>query len=119
MNKSDDVISSFITSLPKVDKVPHFKKIAFKVRKKIFATLDEELQQINLKLTEIEQDVFKLVNTKAIYAVKNKWGKQGWTIFQINELEMSILKEAIINAYCNVAPQKLLEQTGIQKYVDS
>lgn len=100
----------YITSLPEVIEVPHFDKSAFKVRKKIFATYDPKRKRINLKLSVMEQDLFSLINKQAIYPVDNNWGRKGWTYFHADEVDPEILKEAIICAYSNSAPQKLLNQ---------
>jgi hypothetical protein len=82
---------------------PHFNKTAFKVAKKrIFATLDVESRTANLKLSIIDQSVFCLIDKEAIYAVKNKWGLQGWTTFELNIINGEIMQEALDAAYKDV-----------------
>lgn len=86
---------------------PHFEKNSFRIRKKIFATLDEPHQRACLKLPEIEQSVFCDYDRSAIYPVPNTWGKQGWTFVELNKVNADLLKDALTEAYCCVAPKKL------------
>ncbi len=97
-------------SFPETSEQPHFEKTSFRVGKKIFGSYDEKLNRACLKLSEIDQDVFSLVDKAVIYAVPNKWGKQGWTIFELDTFDDEILEDALTRAYCEVAPKKLAEQ---------
>lgn len=94
-------------SLPEVVELPHFEKTSFRVNKKIFATLAEKDYKACLGLSEIDQDVFSTLGRQAIYPVPNKWGKHGWTFVDLNEVGEGILKDALITAYCKVAPERL------------
>lgn len=86
---------------------PHFEKTSFRVGKKIFFTLDVEKREACLKFSEIDQDVFITIGSGSIYAVPNKWGKQGWTLVKLDQVESGLFREAIRTAYCEVAPKKL------------
>lgn len=103
-------LKSIILSFPEATEEPHFEKISFRVRKKIFVTYDAKKNQASLKFSEPDQDVFSLMGKEAIYAVPNKWGKQGWTIIDLERVEEELLKDALIAAYCEVAPKKLSKQ---------
>ncbi|MBL7871203.1 MAG: MmcQ/YjbR family DNA-binding protein [Cyclobacteriaceae bacterium] len=94
-------------SLPEVVEAPHFEKASFRVKKKIFVTLDVANAKACLKLTEIDQSVFS--TSAAIYPVPNKWGKQGWTFIELKKVTRNLLEDALITAYCTVAPKKLVE----------
>lgn len=96
-------------SFPEVTEEPHFEKTSFRVKKKIFATFDFAKKRACLKLTLIEQEVFSLINKQVIYAVPNKWGKQGWTLFELEKIDMEVFSDALQRAYCNVAPEKLVK----------
>jgi predicted DNA-binding protein (MmcQ/YjbR family) len=89
---------------------PHFDKISFRVNKKIFATLDVNLNRIVLKLSEIDQSVFSAYDTTIIYPVPNKWGKQGWTIIELKTVKKEVLKDALKTSYCLTAPKRLSEK---------
>lgn len=87
--------------------LPHFEIISFRVKKKIFATLNLKENRACLKLTLIDQDVFSKVNQGVIYPVPNAWGKYGWTLVNLKKIRKTVFKDAITCAYCNVAPPKL------------
>lgn len=85
---------------------PHFHKVSFRVRKKIFATLDLERHTTTLKLTADQQAHFIEQWPNAVSAVSGAWGKQGWTIFELDRLLESHLLEALHSAYLNVSGGK-------------
>lgn len=81
---------------------PHFDRTAFKIiNKKIFCTLHSEGKTANLKLTPNDQYAFSLINREAISAINNKWGLQGWTTFNLERIELQLMKEALDAAYEN------------------
>jgi predicted DNA-binding protein (MmcQ/YjbR family) len=89
---------------------PHFHKSSFRVKKKIFATLDTEKQQVVLKFTEVDQSVFSAHDNSIIYPVPGAWGKQGWTIVELQKVNEDLFKDALTTSYCTVAPKKLGDQ---------
>jgi len=94
-------------ALPEVTEEPHFEKMSFRVKKKIFATYDDKNNRAALKLGEIEQNVFSTIDNSTIYPVGNKWGKQGWTIIELKQVPEDVFIDALRTAYCGVAPKKL------------
>ncbi len=90
-------------SFPGTVEQAHFEKTSFRVKKKIFATLDEMHKKATLKFQAIDQSVFCLIDTSAIYPVPNKWGKQGWTIFDLAKVNNEIMKDALSVSYKTVA----------------
>lgn len=97
-------------SLPETTEEPHFEKTSFRVKKKIFATYDAKNNRACLKLSEIDQNVFSTIDNSVIYPVPNKWGKHGWTFFELDRSDNEILKDAVKTAYCGVAPKYLADQ---------
>lgn len=95
-------------SFPEVTEEPHFEKTSFRVKKKIFATYDAINHRACIKLSEIDQDVFSS-DKSIIYPVDNKWGKQGWTLVELNTVHPDLFKDALTTAYREVAPKKLGE----------
>ena len=89
---------------------PHFENIAFKVKKKIFATLNEKENRVCLKFNEIDQSVFTSFDKEIIYPVPNKWGKHGWTLVNLGKVNEEMFQDAIKTAYCTVAPAQLAEK---------
>lgn len=105
-----ETVRKLALSFPETTEEPHFEKASFRVKKKIFATFDSKKNQACVKLSEIDQNVFSMVDKNAIYPVDNKWGKQGWTIIEMGKINQNILEDILITAYCEVAPKKLAEQ---------
>lgn len=95
-------------SFPEVTIEPHFEKISFRVNKKIFATYDEKHNRATVKLSGIDQDNFTSTSQN-IYPVDNKWGKQGWTNIELENVAQELLSDILKKAYCEVAPKKLVE----------
>ena len=89
---------------------PHFEKSSFRVRKKIFATLDIEKKTLTLKFSPADQSAFSAFDDSVIYPVSGGWGKQGWTIVELEKVEKDIFTDALTTSYCQVAPKKLAEK---------
>ncbi len=94
-------------SFPEVTEEPHFEKTSFRVKKKIFATYDAQKKRACLKLSAIDQHVFSTGAKAIIFPVDNKWGKQGWTLIEIDNVDSDLFFDALTTAYCEVAPKKL------------
>ena len=102
-----DAIRDLALTLPEATEEPHFEKTSFRIAKKIFATMDTTSARLTIKLSEIDQNVFGSHDKTIIYPVPNKWGKQGWTIIELDRVHPDLLKDAMIAAYCQVAPKCL------------
>ncbi len=89
-----------------VEQRPHFEKISFRVKHKIFITVDTKANVAVLKLNEIDQSVFSDFNRSVIHPVPGAWGRQGWTMFDMKKVRKDLFIDALIAAYCNVAPAK-------------
>ena len=105
-----DTFRKLALSFPEVTEEPHFEKNSFRVRKKIFATYDDKLKRACIKLPAIEQAVFSAADKTIIFPVDNKWGKQGWTLIEMEKVRKNIFVDALTTAYCEVAPKKLADQ---------
>lgn len=97
-------------SLREVKQDLHVGKISFKVKGKIFATLNSEMQRATLKLSLKDQDLFGLHDSKAVFPVPNKWGRMGWTHIDFNHVKQAVIRDILLAAYMEVAPKKLVEQ---------
>lgn len=94
------------SAFPGVEESPHFDKKSFRIAKKIFATLDRQTGIGCVKLSEIDQSAFSAFDKSIVYAVPNKWGKQGWTNIDVNRIQDVALDDILKTAYCHVAPKK-------------
>ncbi|MDX2249491.1 MAG: MmcQ/YjbR family DNA-binding protein [Bacteroidia bacterium] len=110
-----NILRELALSFPEATEEPHFENTSFRVKKKIFATFDPVKNLACLKLSEINQDVFSAMAPSVIYPVPNKWGKQGWTLVDVDKVEEAIFQDALTTAYCEVAPKRLSERVlGLQ-----
>ncbi|PQJ10259.1 hypothetical protein CJD36_016370 [Flavipsychrobacter stenotrophus] len=96
-------------SLPEAEEQPHFEQTSFRVKKKIFATLNMVENRACLKFSELDQSAFCSFDRDVIYPVPNKWGKQGWTLINLALIKKEMLQDALETAYCTVAPKKLAQ----------
>lgn len=94
-------------SLPETDEAPHFDKTAFRVKKKIFATLNTAENRATLKFSGEDQDVFTAVGQGAIYPVPNKWGHHGWTHLDFSKADPDMCTDALRVAWWEAAPKAL------------
>jgi len=94
-------------TLDDVSEHPHFEKKAYKVRNKIFATIDFDKLSMSLKLSEIDQSVFCDLKPGKVYPANGAWGKQGWTIFEFSELKPEMVADALKLSYDNSLAKKI------------
>ena len=107
---SISVFRKLALSFVEVEELPHFEKSSFRVRKKIFTTLDTQHQRACVKLTEIDQSIYCAIDPAMIHSVPNKWGKMGWTYVELGKVNKEIAKDILTTAYCTVAPKVLAEK---------
>lgn len=72
---SIETFKTLALAFPEVTEEPHFEKTSFRIKKKIFATIDEKNNRGVLKFTEIDQSVFCASSEIFFYPIPNKWGK--------------------------------------------
>lgn len=105
-----ETLRKIALSFPEATEEPHFEKTSFRVKKKIFASYDASKKRACIKLSEIDQNVFSNSNKKLIFPLDNKWGKQGWTLIEMDSINEDLFTDALTTSYCEVAPKKLAEQ---------
>ena len=86
-------------SLEDTEGHPHFNRIAFTVKKKIFATLSFNDNTLNLKFTPQVQFIFCPPNSDVIFAIPNGWGRQGWTTVNLDKATKKLVRSALEEAY--------------------
>jgi predicted DNA-binding protein (MmcQ/YjbR family) len=82
---------------------PHFEKTSFRVKKKIFATLNEKEDRATIKLSLEEQDLFCVYDKDVMFPVPNKWGKQGWTHINLKTIPREMCEDALRTAYSQIS----------------
>lgn len=104
---SIEAVRQLALSFPETDEHPHFDRRAFRVKKKIFATLSEKDMTVSLKLTPVDQSVFCAFDTAVIYPVPGGWGRMGFTFVNLKKVKKAMFKDALTVAYCTAAAAKL------------
>jgi hypothetical protein len=91
-------IEQMALALPGVISAPHFDKIAFKTRKRIFLTLAPRSGTMSARLTAIEQDIFLTAFPGHCHAATGQWGRDGWTVFQCTQLDEETITDVVMRA---------------------
>jgi len=97
-------------SFPDTDEHPHFDRQAFRVKKKIFATLHTAQNRAMLVLSPVEQSVYCSADPLSFFPVPGAWGKKGCTLVSLETVKTVIFKEALLTAYTGI-----LAKTGKTK----
>lgn len=103
-NEAD--LTAKIDCLDEVTTAPHFHKVSFRIKNKIFSTYDQKNDLLVVKLNPIDQDVFTKVTKGIVSPVPNKWGQQGWTQAILSEVTLELLEDLLSTAYTQVKSSK-------------
>jgi hypothetical protein len=95
-------------ALPETEEYLHFHLPAFKVGKKIFATIHTDKKLMMVKLSLIDQSVFCAYDKEIIFPVPGGWGRQGATFLNLKKIKKSQFTDALSTAWKNVAPSKMV-----------
>jgi predicted DNA-binding protein (MmcQ/YjbR family) len=109
---SPEEVRKLAHSFANVTEAPHHHIISFKVKSKVFATLNLQENRVCLKLNAVDQDVFSTIQKNIIYPVPNAWGKYGWTLVSLKKVRKNIFKDAIACAYENVVAASIKKTSG-------
>jgi hypothetical protein len=99
---------SIIQKLDAVTEAPHHHIVSFKIKNRIFASLNVRESRACVKLTQIDQSSFCSYNLEHVYPVPNKWGKHGWTNINLKLVHPEMLGDALNTAYETVKLNKKL-----------
>jgi hypothetical protein len=106
---SIETVRKLALAFPETDEHPHFDRKAFRVKKKIFATLDKKNKRVMVSLSPEDQSVFCLFDKTVIYPVPGGWGLKGATYVELSRVNKAMFRDALTAAYCTRAPAKLAE----------
>lgn len=102
-----EIFRAFALSLPETEELPHFEIISFRLKKKIFATLNAPERRATLRFTPELQDVFSAISKGAIFPVPNRWGHYGWTHINLETAEWELCQDALRTAWWEIAPASI------------
>ncbi|MEO1612942.1 MAG: MmcQ/YjbR family DNA-binding protein [Pseudomonadota bacterium] len=101
-------------SMPEAVESGHMGKADFRVRKKIFATLDEAADEAagvgTLKLDAGLQEAMRERLGAPVYAANGAWGRNGWTKLAIAALSPDEVAPWMREAWLLTAPVTLRRQ---------
>lgn len=100
-------VEEFALSLEATDRHPHFNITSFKVKGKIFLTLNEAAGHVTIRLSQAVQAMYVEYYPGTIYPVASAWGKHGWTHVALETVQDELLPVLITTSYCIAAPKKL------------
>ena len=106
-----DDVRRLALSLPEAHEEPHFDSTSFRVRKKIFATMDPAFAEPSLVLKLDPEDQHNLSEARpgVVAAIDGYWGRNGWTRVNTGDLDESELAGFLRMAWLNVAPKRLAQ----------
>jgi predicted DNA-binding protein (MmcQ/YjbR family) len=92
-------VETWALALPDAVQLPHFEKKSYRIKKKIFATVDIKKNRLVVKFSEVDQSVFCSHNPEIIYPVQGAWGKQGFTFIELKKVRKDLCREALRVSY--------------------
>ena len=102
-----DLFRKLALELLEAEEKSHFGKADFRVKNKIFATLQDADTGV-VKLLPEQQATMIAGEPKIFSAIKGGWGNQGWTRVDLKLADAVTLQSALNAAWRNVAPKKML-----------
>jgi hypothetical protein len=81
----------------------------FRVRGKIFATLGPNEDWGMVKLTTEQQASFVRIEPNAFQPASGAWGRRGCTIVRLGVANEASVRQALIAAWRNTAPKRLVQ----------
>jgi hypothetical protein len=98
-------------SLPEVSEGAHMGHPDFRVKNRIFATLDYPGRGWGMiKLTAEQQEWMVRAEPRTFSPVPGAWGRAGYTNVRLGPARQGTVREALISAWRNRAPKRLAKQ---------
>ncbi len=82
---------------------PHFEKTSFRIKNKIYLTLNVSAHQAVVKLTEEDQSLFCSHNKTTIFPVEGGWGKRGYTMIELESISKKLFAEILKTSFETVS----------------
>lgn len=90
-------------AFPEAEEHPHFEKSSYRIKKRIFATLDKKKKVAVVKLTPVDQSAFCSFDASIMSPAPGLWGSHGWTMIDLKKVKISTLRDALKTAYETVS----------------
>ena|SRR5688572_33025675 len=96
---STNTVREMAMALEGVVELPHFELTSFRIKKKIFMTMDESRERVCFMFSMNDQDVFTKMDPVSFYPVPNKWGLKGATYCDLSKAKKVMFEDALSVAY--------------------
>ena len=106
MSVSNGRFRELALALPESEEQDHWGQPSFRVRKKIFATLQEENRCV-LKLPVEVQRVLVAAEPETWSA--GAWAHQGWTALLLEKISLEDLEKYLVLAWSALAPKRAIK----------
>lgn len=97
-------------SLPEVSEQSHMAHPDFRVGGKIFATMGPDEDWGMVKLTPNQQEPLVRGEPNAFQPASGAWERRGATIVQLHDVDDATVRRALLAAWRNTAPKRLVQQ---------
>jgi hypothetical protein len=97
-------------SLPETEERAHMGHPDFRVKGKVFASLGPEEDWGMVKITPELQASLVRDEPDVFSPASGAWGRWGCTIIQLKPAKKLIVRQALLAAWRNTAPKKLVEE---------
>jgi hypothetical protein len=104
-----DQFRTIALSFPEAVEAQHMGHPDFRVDRKIFATLGPGEAWGMVKLTTDQQAAFQTRHPQVFTPASGAWGRRGATILHLSEANQSTARKALIAAWRNTAPKRLVD----------
>lgn len=102
-------LRGYALAMPEAEEVETWGHPTFRVRGKIFATLDADGEHGGVKTTKLEQ-VALVSSEPNTFAVPAYVGRYGWVQVRLDAVDSDHLQELIIDAWRQTAPKRLVRE---------
>ena len=97
-------------ALPEATEAPHFDRTSFRVRDKIFATVDPDGSGMNIFVDDEQREIVTKVDPQA-YETR-MWGKSGYLHVHLAKAKARDVETLLRSAWERKAPKKLVARSG-------
>jgi hypothetical protein len=113
---TEDQFRTMALDLPEAEEREHMDHPDFRVKGKIFATLGSPKPGWGMvKLTPEQQQEFMKIEPGTFVPAAGAWGVRGATHVLLKSVDRAKLRKALLAAWRNTAPKKMVEELGPEK----
>jgi hypothetical protein len=101
-------VRALALGLPEASEQPHMTRTSFRVGKRIFATMAEDEQQLNVRVTPPRQLYELLAAHPGALIALGGWSRLGWLGVDLSRADPQLVRELVVAAWRRLAPKRAL-----------